>query len=121
MNEQAKTNKTDQAEKQRTLRTTIANIRQQFQAPAQALAEYSELLLHQARDYDSASMLTDLKRVSGATRQMTSVVDQLLSQEGIAKLNDEGGTFEAERLIRHELRTPINVRQQIIGETQQLD
>jgi len=92
----------------RLKRTTIANIRQHLQAPAEALVEYSNILLEQAKALEVDEILPDLKRISIAANQMTDVVDSVLSEQGFSEFKTNNNTEHLEHVIRHELRTPIN-------------
>ncbi|MBL4673636.1 MAG: response regulator [Arenicella sp.] len=94
----------------RIKRTQAANIRQQLHAPVQALVEYSDILHEQAIQLGALEMIDDLSRISSAAHQMTRVVDELLGDNGVGveKTKHTGMEIDAQQMIRHELRTPIN-------------
>jgi len=89
-------------------RTRLAHIRQQLHAPVQALVEYSEILCEQADQLGIQEMASDLLRIAKAAREMTNVVDDLLGDGSPVQVAGKINTLETERMIRHELRTPIN-------------
>ena len=94
----------------RIKRTQAANIRQQLHAPVQALVEYSDILQEQAIQLNATDMTDDLARISTAAGQMSQVVEELLGDNSAGMENDQhpGVDVDAQQMIRHELRTPIN-------------
>ena len=92
----------------RTQQAILANLRQQLLTPASALVSYSELLLEQAQEAHLQDMLPDINRILTAAQNLSQIVDNLLDEKEVRKILAAENIEQAERQLRHDLRTPIN-------------
>ena len=91
-----------------TQQALLINLRQKLLAPVDALVGYSELLQEQAEEANLQEMLADLGQILTAARELSKQVDRLLDEGVSQKLFEHSDVKQAERQLRHDLRTPIN-------------
>jgi adenylate cyclase len=91
----------------RSWRVWRTSMREELVAPANAILELADLLLHDARHRGQHDFLADLEKTAAAARKFLALVDELFEQPWTADTKDEVG-----KKVRHELRTPLNA---IIG------
>lgn len=92
----------------RTRGAMLTNLRQQLVAPVSALVEYSELLCEAAEQSGCKELGPDLQRILTAAKGLSQIVNGLVEENvshGIFGSND---LKQAERTLRHDIRTPIN-------------
>ena len=92
----------------RTQQALLVNLRQRLLSPVDALVGYSELLREQAGKSDLQEMLADLDQILSAARELSQQVDNLLNHGASRKIFEQTNLEQAERQLRHDLRTPIN-------------
>ena len=92
----------------RTRRALLANLRQQLLTPASALVEYGELLQEAARESGRQEMTGDLERILAAAHGLSQIVNNLLDDTVSQEIFGGEDLHQAERKLRHDLRTPIN-------------
>ncbi|MCH9670845.1 MAG: response regulator [Gammaproteobacteria bacterium] len=93
----------------RERRAALADVRQQLLEPARALRGYSEELYEDAKQPHLRSLLPDLQRILASATSLSDMIDQLVDHDVAAvhaNLGSDAGA--AERVLRHDLRTPIN-------------
>ena len=92
---------------ERVRKASLANLRQEFLAPIDAIAGYSQILLEDAQRAGlgaAAEVLGKMHRAGGELRSMAS---SFLDPEGIlATSRDDPAAISSH--IRHELRNPVN-------------
>ncbi len=90
------------------LRLRLANMRRALTAPAASIVGYAELLSESAGDAGLGDFEPDLERIRQAATQLHGMVDALVEQGALDKILAEDNLEEAQRHLRHDLRTPIN-------------
>ncbi|WP_214646825.1 adenylate/guanylate cyclase domain-containing protein [Ruegeria lacuscaerulensis] len=93
-------------ETQRAKAAWLANLRQSLISPVSAIVGFNELLQSEVDRQALSDVASDLDRISKATADLNTQVDQLLHPETALKLT-VGGDESVQRL-RHDLRTPMN-------------
>lgn len=105
--------KTDQGhEADRTYRASLANLRTELRMPVNAVIEYSEMLLEDAKEQGQENFIPDLLKIYALGKKLIKLVDDSLDE---TKVDTAGKGKELEDFsatLRHELRTPLNA---IIG------
>ncbi|MDP7602849.1 MAG: response regulator [Alphaproteobacteria bacterium] len=91
----------------RARRAALANIRQALGAPVEALVGYGELICGGLAD-ELADLKPDAERILSAARDLSGQINRLLEDEASQALFGSQSVGEAEKLLRHDLRTPIN-------------
>jgi len=86
----------------------LADIRQRLQAPVSALVGYGEVLTQQATRLAQEEMLPDLDRIMRAAVELSDMVDHMLDDDHSRRLSETGDVSEAEKMLRHDLRNPLN-------------
>ncbi|GGC85539.1 adenylate/guanylate cyclase domain-containing protein [Chelatococcus reniformis] len=81
-------------------RALLAHLRQEFSAPANAIAGYAEMMVEDADRAGYADAKADLVRILSAAGSLQGLLADLLSGEG-------GDGLDVAK-VRHDLRTPIN-------------
>jgi len=93
----------DSREAARLLAALRAHLRQEFVAPAAAIAGFAEILLEDAEELGLTAYCADLERIGAAGAALQQLLDQVLAQ------SDVPADIEDYRVrLRHDLRTPIN-------------
>jgi adenylate cyclase len=100
---------------ERLKRAVAAYLRQQIQAPASAVADYLDGLVHDARRLGLGAVLPDLDQMVVASRRLNAFVSELIAQS-VSRRDDEDAEA-LQRRLRHDLRTPLNA---IIGYSEML-
>ena len=85
----------------------LANLRQELLAPVGALLGYGEILHEEVARSGPGDIGEDIDRILSAARSLHEMVDQLLDKEA-TRLFDGQDQAEAQKKLRHDLRTPIN-------------
>ena len=93
---------------QRSREAVLANIQQKLQAPVTAITEYGELLREEAARAGLENVLSDLDLILSAAADLSGLVTRLLDPELSSELFNGDDLDEAEKVLRHDLRTPIN-------------
>src|ERR1700748_1945957 len=93
----------DTEESRRVQRALLAQLRQEFMAPASAIVGYSDILIEDAKAQSLDSYLPDLERIRGAGHALRDLLRSVLTHER----SDDAEIFDHAKL-RHDLRTPIN-------------
>jgi DNA-binding NtrC family response regulator len=110
--------KTDQGhEEDRSCRASLANLRNELQMPVNAVVEYSEMLLEDAKEQGQENFIPDLRKIHALGKKLLALVDDSLDE---TKIDTAGTGKELEDFsanLRHELRTPLNA---IIGYSEML-
>lgn len=104
-------------EADRSSRAFLANLRNELQMPANAVIEYSGMLLEDARQQGQDNFISDLRKIHAMGKKLLLLVDDSLDE---AKIDTAGTGKELEDFsagLRHELRTPLNA---IIGYSEML-
>ncbi|MAG96272.1 MAG: adenylate cyclase [Rhodospirillaceae bacterium] len=91
----------------RAQRAALANVRQALGAPVEALVGYGELICGGLAD-ELADLKPDAERILSAARDLSGQVNRLLEDDTSQELFGSQSVGEAEKLLRHDLRTPIN-------------
>ena len=101
----------------RSYRIMLADMRDRMRAPVNAVIEYSELLLEDAKEQGRDELASDLIKIHALGKRLCAVVDASLDETALAaaKTGREMRVFSAN--LRHELRTPLNA---IIGYSEML-
>ena len=86
----------------------LADIRQRLQAPVSGLVGYGEVLHQEATRLALMDVLPDLDRISQAAGELSDMVDQMLDDDHSRRLSRTGDVSEAEKMLRHDLRNPLN-------------
>ena len=90
-------------EDDRLHRTLLAYVRQEFEAPVDAILGYAEIMLEDAEGQRNHSILGDLQRLHKAGLKLKELVSGLLDP---AAVHQDFTDFR--RNLRHDLRTPIS-------------
>nr|WP_037136162.1 adenylate/guanylate cyclase domain-containing protein [Rhizobium leucaenae] len=91
----------------------IARIAQNIVDPAQAILGYQELITEEVREAGPSGALPDLERILSAARELNTLIKRLLDIE----TPDCGNAPSLDKLLRHDLRTPMNA---ILGYSEML-
>ena len=83
-------------------------MRQELSAPVSAIVGYGEMLHEAAGKGGHDDMIPDLDRILAAARDLSAMVDELLDETRTRALFDGEDIAEAQKKLRHDLRTPIN-------------
>jgi class 3 adenylate cyclase len=86
----------------------LANMRQELLAPAGAIVAYGEMVRDAAADDGIAEIGEDLERVVESAHALYAAVDRLLDKNSAADLFADADTEAVQKILRHDLRTPIN-------------
>jgi class 3 adenylate cyclase len=86
----------------------LADIRQRLQAPVSGLVGYGEVLHQEATRLALMDVLPDLDRISQAAGELSDMVDRMLDDDHSRQLSRTGDVSEAEKMLRHDLRNPLN-------------
>ena len=114
----AQRHETDQGhEADRSYRASLANLRNELHMPVNAVIEYSEMLIEDAKEQGQENFIPDLLKIHALGKKLFLLVDDGLAETRIdtAGAGRELGDFSAN--LRHELRTPLNA---IIGYSEML-
>jgi len=95
--------KPSSTEDDRHHRTLLAYVRQEFEAPVDAILGYAEIMLEDAEGQRNHSILGDLQRLHKAGLKLKELVSGLLDP---AAVHQDFADFR--RNLRHDLRTPIS-------------
>ncbi|QGJ70984.1 Response regulator receiver modulated serine phosphatase [Planctomycetales bacterium 10988] len=83
----------------------IAHLRHELTTPINAIIEYSEILLQDAKSQEAAEFIEDLERVHQAGENLNQLVRQILQRSE----SEEYPLDESvRRTLKHDLRTPLN-------------
>jgi class 3 adenylate cyclase/CheY-like chemotaxis protein len=83
-------------------------MRQQLLAPADAIVGYCEILREEAGRIGGDDFAEDLARIAAAAQALYNLVDQRLGEETASELSQGGDVDVAQRILRHDLRNPLN-------------
>ena len=86
----------------------LTNMRQELLAPVAAVTEYGELLREAAARASLEEVLPDLDRILSAASDLSGLADRLLDPGISAEIFDWADLEGTEKVLRHDLRTPIN-------------
>ena len=94
----------------RTEQALTAYLRQgELSAPATAIMGYAEMLMNDAVRSGRAALIDDLRRILDASRSLYGLILSLLDRAAIHPVRWPCGTRRSfVRMLRHDLRTPIN-------------
>ena len=98
----------DQGADRRTERALVAYVRQELSAPATAILGYAEMLMDDAVLVDRGQFTDDLQRILDASRTLHRLILSLLDPATIHQTDSDTDLAEFRRMLRHDLRTPIN-------------
>jgi len=85
-------------------RMLLAYVRQEFEAPVNAILGYAEIMIEDTQQQDHQAFLSDLRRLQQSAVKLKELVSGLLDP---ALINRDFVDFR--RRLRHDLRTPISV------------
>ncbi|RJQ56889.1 MAG: response regulator [Nitrospiraceae bacterium] len=94
-------------EADRSYRASLANLRNELRMPVNAVIEYSEMLLEDAKEQGQENFIPDLLKIHALGKKLLALVDDSLDETKI----------DTAANLRHELRTPLNA---IIGYSEML-
>ena len=89
----------DESDDERGQRAQLADLRQEFLAPADAIVGYAEILSEDAGRLDLREVLPDIDRLLAAAVELQQLVQAVLDPQGTALTGDR---------LRHDLRNPLN-------------
>ncbi len=89
-------------------RAQLSNLRQELVAPVSAIIGYGEMLREDVVESGPGALLPDLDRILKAAGDLHQIADQLYHQEADGAMRERGDDAHAIKLLRHDLRTPIN-------------
>ncbi len=89
-------------------RAALANVRQALAAPVEALVGYGKLIRGGVAAGGFEQFQPDADRILAAARDLADLVNRLLDEETSRKLFATQTAADAEKGLRHDLRTPIN-------------
>jgi class 3 adenylate cyclase len=90
---------------ERLSRAVRAFLRQELQAPANAVTDFLDIMIEDARRCELDDVLPDLQRMHGASVQLNAFVTSIVEKSG----GEEKESFESfHRRVRHDLRNPLN-------------
>jgi phosphoserine phosphatase RsbU/P len=91
----------------RARRAWLAHMRHELRAPANAILDYSDLLLEDSASFGLGELAAELEKIQAAGQSLVQLVDQLLDPELVKRqLHLDAEAFGAK--VRHDLRTPLN-------------
>jgi adenylate cyclase len=93
---------------QRTERALVAYVRQELSAPAAAILGYAEMLVDDAVRAGREQSIDDLQRIFDASRSLNRLINNLLDLPVADRNDGNKDPAEFRRILRHDLRTPIN-------------
>jgi adenylate cyclase len=99
---------TDQGADRRTERALVAYVRQELSAPATAIMGYAEMLIDDAALGGRGQFTDDLQRILDASRTLHRIILGLLDPATIQRTDGDADLAQFRRMLRHDLRTPIN-------------
>jgi adenylate cyclase len=82
-------------------------LRQELQAPANAVTDFLDIIIEDARSNGLEHLLSDLERMRTASIQLNAFVKKLL-QDTSSGLHEGEPPEDFHRRLRHDLRTPLN-------------
>lgn len=82
-------------------------LRQELQAPANAVTDFLDIIIEDARCNGQDHLLSDLERMRTASVQLNAFVKKLL-QDTSSGLQEGEPPEDFHRRLRHDLRTPLN-------------
>jgi adenylate cyclase len=82
-------------------------LRQELQAPANAVTDFLDIIIEDARSNGQDHLLSDLERMRTASIQLNAFVKKLL-QDTSSGLQEGEPPEDFHRRLRHDLRTPLN-------------
>src|SRR6516225_9391112 len=90
---------------ERLSRAVRAFLRQELQAPANAVTDFPDIMIEDARRSALDDVLPDLQRMHGASVQLNRFVKSIVEKSG----GEDVESFESfHRRVRHDLRNPLN-------------
>ena len=95
-------------EARRARHARLANMRQELLASVSAIVGYGELLHAAATNSGLDEMIPDLDRILTGARDLAAMVDDLLDESRARAMFEGADVAEAQKKLRHDLRTPIN-------------
>jgi adenylate cyclase len=102
------TDQIDQAVDRRTERALVAYVRQELSAPATAIMGYAEMLVDDAVQAGCTQRIDDLQRILDASQSLHGLILSLLDPATIHRTDGSADLAQFRRMLRHDLRTPIN-------------
>jgi adenylate cyclase len=97
----------DTASDERLRRALTAFLRHEVQAPANAVTEFLDMIIEDARQSQPASRLADLDRMHSASLKLNAFVTSLI-QGAAPDWGVDASSDDFHRRLRHDLRTPLN-------------
>ena len=101
----------------RSGRIFLANMRDRLRAPVNAVIEYSEMLLEDAKEQGRENFVPDLMKIHTLGKKLCALVDASLDEAAINAAGTGKELADFSSNLRHELRTPLNA---IIGYSEML-
>jgi class 3 adenylate cyclase len=98
----------DKGADRRTEQALVAYVRQELSAPAIAIMGYAEILMDDALRGGREQLINDLQRILDASRNLHRFILGLLDPVVTQQAGGSTDLSEYRRMLRHELRTPIN-------------
>lgn len=92
---------------ERVRKASLANLRQEFLAPIDAIAGYSQILLEDAQGAGLEEAVEVLGKMHRAAGELRSMASSFLDPDGILATSREDPAAISSH-IRHELRNPVN-------------
>lgn len=92
----------------RSDRALLAYLQQELSAPAEAIAGYAEILLDEAERNGHGEFRDDLEKIRAASRSLIDFIASLVSGSRAPARESSEDSEDSRRLLRHNLRTPIN-------------
>ncbi|MGB5085380.1 MAG: adenylate/guanylate cyclase domain-containing protein [Methylocystis silviterrae] len=92
----------------RSDRALLAYVQQELSAPAEAIAGYAEILLDEAERNGHGEFRDDLEKIHAASRSLIEFIASLVSRSRAPARGPSEDSEDYRRLLRHDLRTPIN-------------
>lgn len=86
----------------------LAYLQQELSAPAEAIAGYAEILLDEAERSGHVEFHDDLEKIHAASRSLIDYIASLVSRSRASAREQSEDSEDYRRLLRHDLRTPIN-------------
>jgi len=91
-----------------TQRIVLSNMRHELRTPLNAIIGYSEMLLEDAEDMGQKDLISDLKNIDAAGKEMLSLVNEILDPSNIETDRADLDWQNLESKLTHALRTPLN-------------
>lgn len=92
----------------RSDRVLLAYLQQELSAPAEAIAGYAEILLEEAERSGRVEFRDDLEKIHAASRSLIDYIASLVGRSRASAREQSEDSEDYRRLLRHDLRTPIN-------------